>query len=329
MPDDQQDKHPGGAMETLPAPSAEYVAKAEARSLDFMNPKRWQVMNVMAQTFLQSNALPASIKNAPQLIMVFQAGYEAGLQPLESLNSYYFVNGKLALYGEMAIALVRRANHKIEWGTCNATTATVKITRHDTGESMETTFTMEQARQRGLSSKDVWQKYPENMLKFKAFHNTARFICPDALHGVPIKEEIEGEVVDESGQTVSVPKGTKAKKVTVETNVTAPADHKPLDQTLAEQPADTSTDVDQDEDEGETKPGESKARKAMKRGMKKDKVGESFVPAGSTFVLTGDKEKDEKLYNAIIEDELNGMKLGTEQKKFLAEFNEAYKKAGA
>src|SRR5690348_4781143 len=96
-------------MEQLPAPSNDYVAQAEARSLEFMNPKRWQVMNVMAQTFIQSGALPPSIKNAAQLIMVFQAGYEAGMQPLEAISAYYIVNGKITLYGQMAITQVIKA----------------------------------------------------------------------------------------------------------------------------------------------------------------------------------------------------------------------------
>ena len=112
-------------MEVLPSPSSDYVAKAEARSLEFMNPKRWQVMDHMAKVFVQSGALPKSIDTAPKLIMVFQAGYEAGLQPLESLNSFYFVNGKLSMYGDTVIAQIIKAGHEVIWGECDDKTATV------------------------------------------------------------------------------------------------------------------------------------------------------------------------------------------------------------
>src|SRR5437588_10576417 len=177
-------------MEQLPPPSNEYVAQAEARSLEFMNPKRWQVMNVMAQTFIQSGALPSSIKNAAQLIMVFQAGYEAGMQPLEAISAYYIVNGKITLYGQMAITQVVKAGHQVVFTDCTDETATCTITRGDTKQSMTQTYTMKMARERGLpNGKDVWAKFPENMLRFKAFNLVANFLVPDALHGIPIKED--------------------------------------------------------------------------------------------------------------------------------------------
>ncbi len=185
-------------MEVLPPPSDAYIAAAEAKSLEFMNPKRWKAMEVMAQTFIQAGALPSTIKNAGQLIMVFQAGYERGMQPLESIDSFYFVNGKLTMYGDMAIAQVLKAGHSIKWGTCDATTATVTITRGDTKEAQTATFTMAQAQTRKLAYdssgkvKDVWHKFPENMLRFKAFSLVAKFHVPDALRGTAIKEDIEG-----------------------------------------------------------------------------------------------------------------------------------------
>src|SRR5581483_10879957 len=110
------------------------------RSLEFMNPKRWQAMDVMARAFIQSGALPSTIDNAPKMIMVFQAGYEAGLQPIEALNSFYFVKGKLTIFGELKIAQVIKAGHKLTWGKCDDQAATLTITRGDNGESMTGTF---------------------------------------------------------------------------------------------------------------------------------------------------------------------------------------------
>lgn len=315
---DQENK--GGdehKMETLPAPSSEYVAKAEARSLDFMNPKRWQVMQVMAQTFLQSGALPATIKNAPQLIMVMQAGYEAGLQPLEAMSAFYFVNGKLSMFGDTAISQVLKAGHKIVWGKCDDLSATVTITRgDDPNVTMSTTYTMEQAKRRGLAAKEVWQKFPENMLKFKAFHATAKFVCPDALHGLPIKEDIEGEVVDEEGKPVGKGKTKKASVTQVETTTT---DHKPLDQALSE-PLPPKDEAEDD--------GESPARKAMKKGKKAAGADDAEVKVTPAFTLTGDEEKDRAVKDAIIEDELAGRKPSKEALAFLGAFEGKYGKSG-
>lgn len=175
---------------SLAIASPEY-AKIKAKNLDFMDMSRWQTMGKMAQAFIQSGALPKVMENASRVVMALQAGYEAGIKPIEALNSFYFVNGKISMYGDTAIRQVLRAGHKVEWGICDATTATVTITRGDTGASMTSTFTMDEAKKRGMV-KDIWLKFPENMLKFKAFGMTARFVCPDALMGISIKEDIEG-----------------------------------------------------------------------------------------------------------------------------------------
>lgn len=212
-------------MEVLPPPSSEYIAKAEAKSLEFMNPKRWQVMKFMAESFIQSGALPQSIKNAPQLIMVFQAGYEAGLQPLESLNAFYFVNGKLSMYGDIVIAQIIKAGHEVIWGDCNSESATVTIKRGDTGKEMSATFTMEMARARGLLKNPIYATSPDNMLKFKAVGMVAKFIVPDALHGIQIKEDLEGSIVEEGEKKKSHKK--RAKQIEE-----APVVHQSLEEAL-------------------------------------------------------------------------------------------------
>lgn len=176
--------------ELMPKRSDTYVAAAEAEGLRFMNPVRWKAMDVMARTFMQSNALPSTVKNAPQLMMILQAGYEAGMQPIQAINSFYFVNGKLTMYGPEVIAQVMRAGHKVEWGHCDDKSATVKITRKDGTGSYEDTFTWEQAKARGLVNA-VYTKFPNHMLKYKVFSMVAKFVCPDAIGNVQIGDSNE------------------------------------------------------------------------------------------------------------------------------------------
>lgn len=207
-------KDPSKSMEVIP-PSEEYYRAAEAKSLEWMNPKRWQVMNAMAQTFINSGALPDSIKNAAQLIMVMQAGYEAGMQPLESINAFYIVNGKITMYGDAVTAQVIKHGHTVEWGTCDGTEAEVTITRKDNGKSMTGKFTIEMAIERGLTTYNdgkpnvFWRKFPANMLKYKALGEIVDFIVPDALHGAPIKEVIEADM-DPVTATIVAPRATPA-----------------------------------------------------------------------------------------------------------------------
>ena len=189
-------------MEVIP-PSDAYYYEANAKSLEWMNPKRWQVMTAMANTFISSGSVPSSIVNAAQMIMVFQAGFEAGMQPVESLQAFYIVNGKITMYGDAVTSQIIKAGHTIEWGECDDKKASVTITRVDNNKSMTGSFTIEQAEKRGLfttaqGNKNVfWEKYPENMLKYKALGTIVDFIVPDALRGVSVKEIIEADLGDD------------------------------------------------------------------------------------------------------------------------------------
>ena len=158
---------------------------------DFYSGKHWNSITTMAETFLKSGALPQGVDNPAKVLMVLEAGREAGLKPVEALNSFYFVNGKLSMYGQRLISQVIKAGYKVKWGKCDAQTATVEISREDRG-SNETTTTIQDATRRGLAGKDVWKKYPENMLRYKSFGMCARFFCPEALDGYYSKEELEG-----------------------------------------------------------------------------------------------------------------------------------------
>lgn len=150
----------------------------------------------LANVYKQSGALPSEY-NIPQIMMMLQSGRAIGLSPTESINSFYFIKGRITLFGKAAISQVLKAGHTINWGECTAATATVEIIRGDGQGRKKTTYTMAMAKDRGLTKgrsgeKDVWRKFPDNMLMFKVFHLTASFICPDALAGSYIKEDFEG-----------------------------------------------------------------------------------------------------------------------------------------
>lgn len=159
----------------------------------------WSVMKEMAREFQQSGALPKNM-TVQQALMAIQAGREIGMMPVAALTYIAFVNGRATLFGDGAIMQVVRAGHKVDFTNCDDKTATCTITRRDDGRSMTATFTMDMAVKRGLTAKGgPWVTAPENMLKFKAFHMIAKFIVPDALHGMGIYEveaaEIEGATV--------------------------------------------------------------------------------------------------------------------------------------
>lgn len=173
----------------------------------FPTKEQWQIMEFMAKTFRDAGAMPKGIDTVPKLMVVLQAGIDCGLTPLASLNSFYFVNGNVRIWGEQKIAQVLKAGHTVYWGNvldengdlkktapCSKTYASITIKRKDTGQMMSAELSMAEASARGMDKgpngiKDTWRKYPENMLKFKVFDMVAKFLVSDALQGVQIDDD--------------------------------------------------------------------------------------------------------------------------------------------
>ena len=300
-------------METLPAPSDQYVRNAEERSLSFLNPKVWQAMKVAADTFVIANAFPKEL-NAPKMMVAMQAGYEIGLTPIEALNSFAFINGRISLFGETAIAQVLRHGHTVEFIDCTRESATCKITRKDDGRSLSSTFTMKDAAERGLALKETYKKWPENMLKFKAFHMTAKFIVSEVFHGVPLKEELEEWKEDAVTIEPPLTKPNKNKK-------TVTPEGSPLESGLAlleKEPASelkVSDPVVLD-DEGrtekakKTEPGTDLEKALLLLRTKKNMTEETLSSLGS-------------FASRLIDDEITGRRLKPEERVFLTEYQKS------
>ncbi len=140
----------------------------------------------------KSKALPAFIQNNSQLAMVLLAGKESGMGVIESLNSYYIVNGKVTIYGQAVLIQLKRAGFSVKWGACDDKSATVTVIAPDKSENTET-FTIEEAVKGGNTGNPVWQKYKKSMLRWKALAANVRFFCPEVLYGSYVKEDIEAD----------------------------------------------------------------------------------------------------------------------------------------
>lgn len=238
----EQDKSPE-TVETVPTEKKEMVPVGQMFP-KFPTQAEWNTINTIAVTLKNGGVLPKGIDTVQKMVVVLQAGREIGLQPIEALNSLYFVNGKVSMYGEAVPMQIMRAGHKITWGKCDKNEATVTITRGDDGQSMTQTFTMDEAKERGYTSNPIYQKYPENMLKWRVLGMVAKFIAPDALRGIGIKEDMEVEAVDNGG---TFHNKEEAKRVEGEIKDGTYNQRKPLDAVLDETDSEEDVQIDADE----------------------------------------------------------------------------------
>lgn len=155
----------------------------------------FQQMWDFATVLVKAKVVPASLDEPGKVIAAIQSGAELGMPPMRALNSFYVVNGKCSLYGDAPLALVRESG-KLEWikegieGQGDNRVAWCETMRVGATESARTEYSVAEAKQAGSWKKDIWQKYPQRMLKFKARSWNLRDNFPDVLSGAPIYEDI-------------------------------------------------------------------------------------------------------------------------------------------
>ena len=142
--------------------------------------------------FAESGVFP-DVKSAAQGAVKILAGKEVGFSPMQAINSFYFVNGKLAMLTQAMAALIKKSD-KYDYQILTQTSEgcviaffEIKEEKEKLGESV---FDRKMAAAAGIINKDTWKNYPINMYFNRALANGARWFCPDAIAGFHTVEEL-------------------------------------------------------------------------------------------------------------------------------------------
>ena len=139
--------------------------------------------------------VPKHFQGKPQMVMAAIArGMEVGMAPMQALASITVINGRAAVWGDAIPALLQRAGHSIDAsvnGEGDTMVAVATVTRGDTGQTIERSFSVDDAKLAGLWKKQgPWQTYPKRMLEMRARALAARDGAADALMGLQVSEEM-------------------------------------------------------------------------------------------------------------------------------------------
>lgn len=150
----------------------------------------------MAQVLSKSGLIPAGLNTPEKVCVALEWGHELQLSPMVAVNNIAVINGKPTLSADLMGALVKRSPEYggIEWIEQTEQKAECVITRilpNGKEEKYTSSFTMEDARNAGLTGKDVWKKYPKRMLKHRCMAYGLRDVFPDLLAGLYEPEEME------------------------------------------------------------------------------------------------------------------------------------------
>jgi hypothetical protein len=144
----------------------------------------------------KSGFAPKGIETPEAILIAVQFGAELGLTPMSSLQSLAIINGRPAVYGDAALALVRASGFLESYaqsssGTGDSEAASVTVKRKDE-MPITCTFSVADAKKAGLWGKaGPWSQYPARMLMWRARGFALRDAFGDVLRGLRTVEEVE------------------------------------------------------------------------------------------------------------------------------------------
>lgn len=168
----------------------------------------WDVMKRQGKELINTGFLPSSIKTPEQFVAIVLKGRELGLPPMYACNHIVVIQGKPTMSAEVMLAMIFKncPSAKIQYLEVTNEKCVIKASRG--GESSTFSFTMDDAKAAGLTSKENWRKYPRAMLRSRCISELARSLFPDCVAGVSYTAEELGAITDESGEVVEVPVAT-------------------------------------------------------------------------------------------------------------------------
>lgn len=149
----------------------------------------------LAQAMLDAKLLPNGM-NVPQCALVMQRGLELGIPPLSALEFLYVVDNRVKLMGQMVQALIQRDGR----GRVEILDSTDEYCRarglRPGYEPLEILWTTDMAAKANLTKNFGWQKYPADMLRWKAVARIGRLMFADILGGMDVADPGNGQTFD-------------------------------------------------------------------------------------------------------------------------------------
>ncbi len=124
-------------------------------------------------------------EQAMALMLVAQA---EGLHPASAARDYDIIQGRACKKSEAMLRDFLASGGSVKWHALSDTEAAATFS-HPQGGAVRIDWDLKRAATAGLGGKDMWKKYPRNMLRARCVSEGVRTVCPMATGGMYTPEE--------------------------------------------------------------------------------------------------------------------------------------------
>jgi hypothetical protein len=208
---------PRNEVTTIPQAAAGLVEWAQAA----------QAAHTLARSLVETAFVPQQYRGKPaEATAAILAGAELGLNPLAALRAFDNIQGTAAPKAITLRAVAQSHGHDVEVSEESDSKVVVEYRRKGSDNWRTVTWTIQQARDLGLVSKDNWKKQPKSMLVARATSEASRRVASDALLGIPYSsEELQDSIPEPTAKVTRAPRTVQrqAKPVAPEPEFDEPA----------------------------------------------------------------------------------------------------------
>lgn len=142
----------------------------------------------MAHSISKSGLFPG-MKTIEQAMALMLLAHAEGMHPAIAARDFDVIQGKPAKKAEAMMRDFMRSGGKVEWHELTDAAAEATFS-HPQGGSLKLRWDMERAKKAELGGKDMWKKYPRQMLRARLISEGVRTVFPLATSGMYVPEEV-------------------------------------------------------------------------------------------------------------------------------------------
>ena len=226
----------------------EIVKHQPVQEIDIEEIKRVAMMMVCSDFFQVGKDQTQAVA---QIGVKILAGREMGYGAFASVQGIHVIQGKPTVSANLMAAAVK-AHPRYNYKVVEMTDDKVSIQFYEDGQpSGVSEFTKSDATLAGLTVKDIWKKFPRNMLFSRALSNGVRWFAPDVFNGNTMytPDEVDADVTIDmaTGEVIATGKQQLTqveKKAPVQIVEKKEAEKKEEKQQVAPYPAEWKTPAD-------------------------------------------------------------------------------------
>lgn len=144
-------------------------------------------MEKMAASVAKSGLF--GVKTPEQAMALMLVAQAEGRHPALAARDYDIIQGRPAKKTEAMMRDFLESGGKVEWHMLDDTIADATFS-HPSGGKVRIDWTLKRAVAAGLGGREMWKKYPRQMLRSRTVSEGIRTVCPMATSGMYVPEEI-------------------------------------------------------------------------------------------------------------------------------------------